>query len=62
MRCADDTILLLITASGLEEMILSVKNHSQVQNLYLIFNKTNNNENRQDKKEQRQKLNKRRRD
>ena len=40
LRYANDTTLLSSTASGLEEMILSVQSHSEVQNLYLNVNKT----------------------
>ena len=39
LRYANDT-LLSNTGSGLEKMILCVKNHSEVQNLYLNANKT----------------------
>jgi len=40
LRYADDTTLLSSTASGLEKTIMSVKSHSEAQNLYLNANKT----------------------
>lgn len=40
MRYADDTILLSSTPEGLEKMILSVKQHSEKQNLFLNAKKT----------------------
>ena len=40
MRYADDTVLLSSTPEGLEKMILSVKQHSENQNLFLNAKKT----------------------
>ena len=40
LRYANGTALLSNTASSLEKMILCVKNHSEVQNLYFDANKT----------------------
>ena len=40
LRYADDTTLLSRTASGLQKTIMSVKSHSEAQNLYLNANKT----------------------
>ena len=40
LRYANDTTLLSSMASGLEKIILSVKSHSEVQNLYLNASKT----------------------
>ena len=40
LRYADDTTLLSCTASRFEKTVLSVKGHSEVQNLYLNAKKT----------------------
>ena len=40
LRYADDTVLLSTTPEGLEKLIMSVKRHSEVQNLFLNAKKT----------------------